>query len=261
MARERSFHHEAARPCVEVLAWAVFFVLAALVLAVRFWLLPDIERYREEIVGAVSAAVGQPVRIGGSARAGTASNPHIHLRDVRIFDRAGREALTLPSIDNQLAWSSLLQGRLKCIPSRSTSSGCRCAATPRARSMSRDEARRRRCGFARWLLAQDEIVLRDAEIEWHDELRGAPPLELSAVNLRLRNAGERHCDRPVRAAAGRARRDLELRAMLAGHEARRSAAWKGRLYAELGYTDLAAWRRGSTTRGASTRATALCAHG
>ena len=49
---------------IEVLAWAVFFALAAIVLAVRFWLLPDIERYRAEIVAAVSAAVGQPVRNG-----------------------------------------------------------------------------------------------------------------------------------------------------------------------------------------------------
>jgi hypothetical protein len=37
---------------IEVLAWGVFFALAAIVLAVRFWLLPDIERYRGEIVAA-----------------------------------------------------------------------------------------------------------------------------------------------------------------------------------------------------------------
>src|ERR1051326_7845244 len=187
---------------VEVLAWAVFFVLAALVLAVRFWLLPDIERYREEIVGAVSAAVGQsgrigglsagryglkphlhlrdarifvragrgvsaavgqPVRLGGLSAGWYGLNPHIPLRDVRIFDRAGREALTLPSIDNQLAWSSLLQGKLK----------LHSLAIDKLRLQVRRDAEGalyvagiklgdRDGGFARWLLAQDEIGLGDA---------------------------------------------------------------------------------------------------
>jgi hypothetical protein len=31
---------------IEMLAWGVFFAFAALVLALRFWVLPDIERYR-----------------------------------------------------------------------------------------------------------------------------------------------------------------------------------------------------------------------
>ena len=97
---------------IEFLAWALFFALAASVLAVRFWLLPDIERYRGEIVARVSAAVGQPVRIGGIEARWLGLNPHIHLRDVRIYDRAGREVLTLPSIDNQLAWSSLVRGQI-----------------------------------------------------------------------------------------------------------------------------------------------------
>ena len=37
----------------EMLAWGVFFAFAALVLALRFWVLPDIERYREHIVSAM----------------------------------------------------------------------------------------------------------------------------------------------------------------------------------------------------------------
>ena len=228
---------------IEVLAWAVFFALAAIVLAVRFWLLPDIERYRGEIVAAVSAAVGQPVQIGSLGAGWYGLNPHIHLRDVRIFDRAGREALTLPSIDNQLAWSSLLQGRLKLhslaidklrLQVRRDAEGALYVA---GMKLGDGDAR-----FARWVLAQDEIVLRHAEIEWHDELRGAPPLALTGVNLRLRNAGERHSVGVSAHLPAELGARLELRAMLEGAELARPAAWKGRLYAELGYTDLAAWR-------------------
>ena len=48
----------------EVLAWTAFFVFAGLALAVRFWILPDIERYRGDIVSAMSTALGRPVKIG-----------------------------------------------------------------------------------------------------------------------------------------------------------------------------------------------------
>jgi len=228
---------------IEVLAWAVFFALAAIVLAVRFWLLPDIERYRAEIVAAVSAAVGQPVRIGALGAGWYGLNPHIHLRDVRIYDRSGREVLTLPSIDNQLAWSSLLQGRLKVhsltieklrLQVRRDAEGALYVA---GMKLGDGDAR-----FARWALAQDEIVLRDAEIEWHDELRGAPPLSLTAVNLRLRNAGERHSIGLSAHPPAELGASLELRAMLEGAALAQPADWKGRLYAELGYADLAAWR-------------------
>jgi uncharacterized protein (TIGR02099 family) len=228
---------------VEVLAWALFFALAALVLAVRFWLLPDIERYRGEIVGAVSAAIGQPVRIGGLSAGWYGLNPHIQLRDVRIFDRAGREVLTLPAIDNQLAWSSLLQGRLKVhslaienlrLQVRRDAEGALYVA---GMKLGEGDAR-----FVRWALAQDEIVLRDAEIEWHDELRGAPPLALAAVNLRLRNSGERHSIGLSARPPAELGASLELRAMLQGTELAHPSSWKGRLYAELGYADLAAWR-------------------
>src|SRR5262249_15606404 len=71
---------------------------------------------------------------------------------------------------------------------------------------------------------------------------GGPPLELSAVNLRLRNAGERHAIGLSARPPAELGATLELRAMLQGTQLADPAAWKGRLYAQLGYTDLAARR-------------------
>ena len=48
---------------LEVLAWFAFFAFAALVLALRYWVLPDIERYRPDIVAAISRAVGLPPQV------------------------------------------------------------------------------------------------------------------------------------------------------------------------------------------------------
>ena len=225
----------------EFLAWALFFALAALVLAVRFWVLPQVERYRGEIVSAVSAAIGQPVRIGGIEARWFGMSPHIRLRDVRIYDRAGREALALPAIENRLAWRSLVRGELKIdslaieglrVQVRRDAEGALYVA---GMKLSADQR------FSRWLATQDEVVLHNAEVEWHDELRGAPALVLSELNLRLRNSGDGHAiglSAHPPAALGST---LDLRALLAPGALVEAGKSTGRLYAELGYTDLAAW--------------------
>ena len=98
---------------IEMLAWGVFFALAALVLAVRFWVLPDIERYRGDIVAAMSRGIGLPVRVGRIEAGWFGLRPQITLSDVRIHDAQGREALVLPSIHNVVAWRSLLYRELR----------------------------------------------------------------------------------------------------------------------------------------------------
>src|ERR1044072_7298344 len=92
----------------EVLAWTAFFICAALALAVRFWLLPDIERYRGEIVSRVSAALARPVQIGAIDAGWDRLRPQLGLSDVPILAKEGREALVLPRVENVLAWRSLL---------------------------------------------------------------------------------------------------------------------------------------------------------
>ena len=86
-------------------------------LALRFWVLPDIERYRGDIVAAVSRGVGLPVRDRRASRpAGSACGRRSRFSDVRIHDAQGREALVLPSVDNVVAWRSLLHGELRLHP-------------------------------------------------------------------------------------------------------------------------------------------------
>src|SRR5258708_33858224 len=99
-------------------------------------------------------------------------------------------------------------------------------------------------GLSDWLPDQKEIQIRNAEIEWRDERRTAAPLMLSGINLRLTNRAEHHSfglTARLPEALGRA---VELRAQLTGQSAAQISGWDGQLYAELGYTDLAAWRPG-----------------
>src|SRR5436190_7451724 len=183
------------RRILEVLAWATFFSFAAAVLGLRYGLLPQIEHYRPEIVARVAAVVGQPVKIGRIDAEWYGLRPQINLSDVRIYDAEGREALVLPSVENILSWRSLAHGRLRLhalriegprLAVRRDRAGALYVAGIKLSPASGES------GFSDWLLAQEAIEVRGAEIEWRDEKRAAPPLTLTAINLRVQNEGERH---------------------------------------------------------------------
>src|ERR1700682_3410089 len=230
---------------LEVLAWTAFFAFAALVLGLRYWLLPDIERYRGEIVARVAATVGQPVKISRIEAGWHGLRPQINLADVRIYDAEGREALVLPRVENILSWRSLAHRELRLhslmidgprLTVRRDAQGALYVAGMKLGGRDGEG------GLGDWILGQEEIDIRNAEIEWRDEKRAAPPLALTALSLRLRNQGELHsmglAARPPAALGA----SFELRAELAGQTLSQAGTWNGHLYAELGYTDLAAWR-------------------
>ena len=92
---------------LEVLAWAAFFAFALVFLALRYWLLPNVERYREDIVAAISRSIGLPVKIGALATDWQGLRPRLSISEVRVYDRDGREALVLPTVENVVSWRSL----------------------------------------------------------------------------------------------------------------------------------------------------------
>src|SRR5204863_3104617 len=176
------------RRILEVLAWATFFSFAAAVLGLRYGLLPQIEHYRPEIVARVAAVVGQPVKIGRIDAEWYGLRPQINLSDVRIYDAEGREALVLPSVENILSWRSLAHGRLQLqalriegpkLAMRRDAQGALYVAGIKLAVGEGDTS------FSDWLLSQEAIEIRNAEVEWLDEKRGAPALKLAAINLRL----------------------------------------------------------------------------
>ena len=220
---------------IEFAAWTLFFLFAAAALALRFWLLPNIEHYREEIVAALSHAIGLPVRVGAIEAGWLGLRPQVTLSDVRISDAQGREALVLPAVENVLAWRSLLRGELRL--NRIVIDRPRLAIT-------RDGAgdvyvaglKLGKGGSGGAFLGSGEFVVRNAEVEWRDERRRAPALKLTGVELRLVNSGAAQSIGVTAQPPPELGSSVELRAVLEPHEL------TGRVFLQLGYTDLAAWR-------------------
>src|SRR5579859_2725931 len=158
---------------LEVLAWLMFFAFAGLVLALRFWLLPNIEQYRGDIVGAVTRAVGQPVKIGAIEAGWLGLRPQVSLYDVRVYDSAGHEALVLPVVDNVISWRSIARGDLRLhslaidrprLNVRRDAAGTLFVAGIKLAASSRSDS-----GLADWVLDQSEISVHNAQVEWLDE--------------------------------------------------------------------------------------------
>jgi len=230
---------------LEWVAWSAFLTFAAVFLALRYWLLPHVEDYRAQIVAAISRSIGLPVKIGTIEADWLGLRPQLNFTDVRIYDRAGRVALVLPAVENVVSWRSLMFLDLRLhsltieapkLTLRRDAGGALYIAGMQVSGAAQEG------GFTDWVLGQREIAVRNAEIEWRDDKRGASPLALHALNFRLRNAGDRHSmgisARPPEDLGA----ELDLRAELIGRSVADPTAWNGRIYAEIGYTHLAGWR-------------------
>src|SRR5205085_4999196 len=154
-----------------------------------------LEWLRPDIVARVASTVGRPVTIGRIDAEWLGLRPQINLSDVRIFDAEGREALVLPSVENILSWRSLAHGQLRLhalridgpkLAMRRDAEGAFYVAGLKL-ALGRGDT-----SFSDWLLGQETIEIRNAEVEWLDEKRSAPLLKLGAINVRLTNDGDRH---------------------------------------------------------------------
>ena len=228
-----------------IAALVVYFGFAAVVLALRFWILPQIEEHPEAIAEIISRNIGQRVSIGSVDSGWQRLRPYLDMTDVRLYDQEGRVALSLPAVSCTLSWDTLAYGALRFdslsldkpdLNIRRDKAGTLYVAGVRLDPASTGG------GFTNWLLAQREIIIRDAQVSWEDQLRQAPLLSLADLNFVLRNRGSHHRfalrAQPARELAAA----LDLRGDLEGRTFEQLQAWNGKLYAELPYTDLAAWR-------------------
>ncbi|MDD5249981.1 MAG: YhdP family protein [Rhodocyclaceae bacterium] len=236
------------RRLLGVAGWSAFVLycaFAVLVLALRYAVLPQIENYRGDVEAALTRALKLPVTIRAIDAGWAGLRPRLAIHGLDIRDAQGRPALGLDEVRAELAWSSLWHFGLRLhrldivapdLDIRRDAVGHFFVAGLEVSPGGADS------GVDRWVLAQDRIVVRNAAIRWHDELRGAPTLDLDRVNFDLQNDGSRHrfglTGEPPAALAAR----LDVRGDVHGTDFAKLDSWQGEAYAELDYADLAVWR-------------------
>lgn len=233
----------------QLLTWVLIVTAVCfsfLLLSLRYWLLPDIEQYRENIASAISHASGQHVTIGKISANWNGFRPHMMLRAIKVHDKEGNITLLLHQLEGTLAWRSLLHGELQfreigieqpdLIVRRDAAGALHVAGFALNRELTEDEN-----GFPDWLLRQRQVIINNASVLWQDDQRGAPELEL-LVNLRLENHGNRHrfgirATPPAELAA-----QLDMRGDFTGESLDTLESWRGQLFAQIDRADIAAWR-------------------
>ncbi len=172
----------------------VLLVLAAAWGALHGWIVPRIGDYRVQLQEQAGHALGIPVRIGTLSARSDGLIPAVELGDVALLDAQGREALRLPRVVVALSPRSLwrlgfeqLYIERPELDIRRTADGRIFIAGLLFSDTSSGDTR-----AADWLFGQTEVVVRGGTLRWTDELRGAPPLALDAVDMLLRNGNWRH---------------------------------------------------------------------
>jgi uncharacterized protein (TIGR02099 family) len=244
-----------ARSCTK---WAVALVLLAWGLVLLAWLvlhwaiLPHIDEWRPALEKQASKSLGLNLQIGQIEVRSGGWIPALEMRDVRLIDSNGREALRLPRVVAALSARSLLalELRFEQLLIDAPEMVVRRDAQGRifVAGLSVDEAERAEAGgdLADWFFVQHEFVILNGRVRWIDEARQAPPLELSAVNLVLRNGLRQHelrLDATPPPAWGER---LSLRGQFTQSLLKRPGDlqhWSGQLFADLPRADVRELRR------------------
>ena len=215
----------------------------ALVLGLRYLVLPNIDDYRETIAQTITRSVGQRVTIGSITGSWQGYRPELNLMDVKVCGTDGQPALVLDRVETGLSWLSLLaaEWRFNSLAvygpelevKRDTSGVLWIAGIA---MQPQDGAGG---GFGDWLLAQRQVLVRDATITWLDELRGAPKLQLDKVYFRLDHDGDVHRFGLTAVPPAQIASPLVARGEFLGRDIREVQLWNGKLYAEIDYADLA----------------------
>src|SRR5450631_2070086 len=87
---------------------ALSFAVAVLLFTLRYWVLPDIEKYHNDVTTLASRAVGLQVKIGKIEADLRWFRPHLVFTDIQLLDKEGHIALELRRIDNVVSWMTLL---------------------------------------------------------------------------------------------------------------------------------------------------------
>ena len=229
-------------------AGAAAFLLIAFALAVlwlRYWGLPNIDRYRDDIVSSVSRASGMAVSAQRVRGGWEGLRPFVSLDGFQMNDRRGKAALAFDRAEVTLSWWNLVLGRIRFHdvefhhPALSLRRGkdglIYLGDKPLNAAGAEDDDGR----FTAWLLAQPRVGIYDATLVWRDEVVGAPDVALRDVGIAIeKRHGHYHAALvavPPKELAGR----IEMRAdVVLRLDAKRWRA-DGEAYAEAINADLA----------------------
>lgn len=216
----------------------VTLLLSTVLLSLRYWILPNIDEYREGIAAAISRTARQPIKIDGIEANWDGLRPHLLMHGVRVFDTEQNPVLIFSKIEGTVSWRSILRGEINfheiivdqpaLLIRRDQQGGLHIAGIAMQTGANRG-------GFGDWLLRQRRVIVKQATIFWQDELRSAPVLFFEDVNFRMQNdhGGRQHRFGLQASTSADLVSAIDIRGDFTGSSVKDWSAWQGRLYVNL----------------------------
>lgn len=229
--------------------FVLLFIFALAAIIIRFVVFPNIDTYKDDIAAYASKMAGQKITIGDIQTSWDGISPRIALKNIDVFDAENRAALHLNDVTANISWLSipLLQPRLSqlvvnqpALTIRRKADGSIYLAGINLASESKPE-------LPNWLLSQTEIRFENAQLLWLDELRNAPPLALTNLNLSLLNPTwksvfGRHEFKISALSSIGTTQAITANGNFIGNNVSNIKQWHGSINAELKQADLSVWR-------------------
>ena len=238
------------RICLRLLSGAAAFLLVvftAAVLWLRYVALPNVDRWRPDILASIEQASGMAVGVREIRGGWGGLRPVLSLEGVSIHDRAGRAAFRLERAEATLSWWTLFRGEVNfhdldfyrpdLVLRRGADGLIYLADKPINAAGAGGEG-----AFTEWLLAQRRLEIHEATLTWRDDFGGAPEVRLQGVEIAVaRQRGRHHAALTAIPPPGLASR-IEMRADV--ELVREGDRWRarGQAYAEARNADLARLR-------------------
>lgn len=226
------------------LVLGLWLLLASVWGVLHFLIVPRISEWRPELETLASRTLGVPVSIGSLAARREGLVPTFELGDVVLHDPvSGSEALHLHRVVIAVSAHSLMTLGVEQIYVEAPDLTVRRAPDGQVfiAGMAVPASSGRSSG-ADWIFSQPEIAIRHGKLQWVDEMRQVPPLQLEEVDLVLRNKGWGHALRvdvtPPKEWGQRFTVMGSFREPLLSVHEGRLERWSGQAYLDFAHIDL-----------------------
>lgn len=178
------------------LALVLYFALMLSLVGLRYLLVPQLDNLRPYLVEKISEQTGLQVQIQELKGDWQGWNPHLSVTNLSLSEPGQEPMLQLPKLQADISWKSLFSGSLQLrqldvqgltIPVRRDLQG-QILVMGQVLDLNNDRAPAEPevwQGPVRWLLEQRGIHIQGTSLQWQDDLRGAPALDLPSIELQI----------------------------------------------------------------------------
>lgn len=178
------------------LALLLYFALMLGLVGVRYLLVPQLDNLRPYLEQKITEQTGLHVQMQELKGSWQGWNPHLSITQLSVAEPGQAPMLQLPSLQAVISWKSLFSGSLQLrqldvqgltIPVRRDSQGQILVMGQRLdmNDDSVDTSPQAWQGPVRWLLQQRGVRIQGTSLQWQDDLRGAPALNLPSIELQI----------------------------------------------------------------------------